>query len=185
MQEASGRSHQGPLFNLRVSLYLPLEHTNLPAYAGGLSSPSNQSHRRCFLLSGVACPLQFTRSGLGVRRWNQTGPRLSLLALLLLQFPLLLKFTKFVELPPKVDIDQQLLRPTIVVSREPPVFLFQNFRAFFPRNKQFVFPIYQFSAFFQLGWQQVIRINLPVILNIKQELKLIIYTVEIVYCGLL
>jgi hypothetical protein len=42
--------------------------------------------------------------------WDQTGTRFALDALLLLEFPLLLTFTAFVELPPFAEAVHQLQR---------------------------------------------------------------------------
>lgn len=46
----------------------------------------------------------------GMNRWNQKGARFALDALLLLTFPLLLTFTKLVELPALAEEVHQLLR---------------------------------------------------------------------------
>ena len=61
----------------------------------------------------VACRTSGDLLGLAllVVRWNQTGPRLSLDALLLLTLPLLLTLTKFVEFPDVAESVHQLLRP--------------------------------------------------------------------------
>jgi hypothetical protein len=54
--------------------------------------------------------LELTGSGLA---WDQSGTNSSLLALLLLELPLLLTFTALVVLPELADASHQLVRPHV------------------------------------------------------------------------
>lgn len=116
MQEASGQPYQGSGDHPEhPALPIDAECVYLPACAGGLSPPSKQSPGTAFRLPQRVTFCRFAGDLLGlallVVRWNQTGPRLSLVALSLLTLPLLLIFTKLVVLPDVAESVHQLLRP--------------------------------------------------------------------------
>ena len=111
MQEASGQPHQGP----RVTEGTPYSLYGICVFTllGTVILSFQTKSRHCFPSPRVACRTSGDLLGLAllVVRWNQTGPRLSLDALLLLTLPLLLTLTKFVALPDVADSVHQLLRP--------------------------------------------------------------------------
>ena len=115
MQEASGQPHQGPRVTEGTLYSLSdIKYVYLPVSGKVVFSFQTKS-RLCF--PSPACSFYCRTPGdllglaLLVVRWNQTGPRLSLDALLLLTLPLLLTLTKFVALPDVADSVHQLLRP--------------------------------------------------------------------------
>ena len=86
MQEASACSRPGSYLRLK---------------GRGMTAPSTH-------LARLSALLELTRSG--SIAWDQTGTRFALDALLLLEFPLLLTFTTFVELPELAEAVHQLAR---------------------------------------------------------------------------
>ena len=156
MQGASGQPHQGP----RVTEGTPYSLYGICVFTlfGTVILSFQTKSRHCFPSPRVACRTSGDLLGLAllVVRWNQTGPRLSLDALLLLTLPLLLTFTKFVDEPALLDKLHQLLRP--LNRRTENNLLLNQFGAFTPRNEKRSCPVNQFSAFFNLTRQGVIRV---------------------------